>query len=225
MAGAGTSARRTYGGISAEDRRAQRRERLMSAGLELFGSEGYAASSIEKLCARAGVSTRNFYEEFGGREDLLIALHDRILEQATQAVLAEFEHIGEVSLPRRFELAVRAFITTTASDPRWARLSYVEVIGVSDAVERHRTAWRRRWTEFLVAEAERAVAAGEAAPRDFRLSAVALIGAVNELVHHWSISGGHSCPDSLDGVIAEIVRMALAAVRGPAPVPRPRARE
>lgn len=209
MAGTGAVARRTYGGRSAGERRAERRERLLSAGLALFGTEGYASASIEKLCTHAGVSTRNFYEEFSSREDLLIALHNRILEQAFQAVLGALEGTSPESLRERFTRAVRAFITTTASDPRWARLSYVEIIGVSNAVERHRVAWRDRWVEFLVQEAERAVERGEAEDRDFHLGAVALIGAVNELVHHWSLSGGER---SLDDVIAEIVRVATAAV-------------
>ena len=212
MAGTGAVARRTYGGRSAADRRAERRERLLDAGLELFGTAGYAAASIEKLCTHAGVSTRNFYEEFASREDLLMALHDRIIEQAFQAVLKALSDGDDAPLRERFELAVRAFITTTASDPRWARLSYVEIIGVSNTVEKHRIAWRERWAEFLVSEAERAVTRGEAGPRGFHLSAVALIGSVNELVHHWSIRGGHG---SLDDVIAEIVRVATAAVTAP----------
>jgi AcrR family transcriptional regulator len=205
-------ARRTYGGRSAADRRAERRERLMEAGLELFGSEGYATSSIEKLCTHAGVSTRNFYEEFHSREDLLITLHVRVIERSFRAVITAFEDATELSLVQRFELAVRAFIHTTASDPRWARLAYVEVIGVSDVVEKHRITWRNKWADFMVAEANRAVARGEAAPRDFRMASVALIGAVNELVHHYSISRGRI---TLDEVIAEIVRLAVAAVTAP----------
>jgi AcrR family transcriptional regulator len=212
MAGTGAVARRTYGGRSAGERRAERRERLLSAGLALFGTEGYAAASIEKLCTEAGVSTRNFYEEFTSREDLLMALHNRILEQSFQAVVAALEGTADASLRERFTRAVRAFITTTASDPRWARLSYVEIIGVSNAVERHRVAWRDRWAEFLVSEAKRAVERGEAADRDFHLSAVALIGAVNELVHHWSL---RTDAHSLDDVIEEIVRMATTAVIAP----------
>jgi AcrR family transcriptional regulator len=212
MAGTGAVARRTYGGRSAGERRAERRERLLEAGLELFGTEGYAASSIEKLCNNAGVSTRNFYEEFNTREDLLIALHDRIIERAFQSVVGALHDADDTPLRERFTRAVRAFVTTTASDPRWARLSYVEIIGVSNTVENHRIAWRGRWAEFLVAEAKRAVERGEADDRDFHLGAVALIGAVNELVHHWSMSGGER---SLDDVIAEIVRVATAAVTAP----------
>lgn len=212
MAGTGAVARRTYAGRSAADRRAERRERLLDAGLELFGTAGYAAASIEKLCTHAGVSTRNFYEEFASREDLLMSLHDKIIEQAFHAALRALSDGDDAPLRERFELAVRAFVTTTAQDRRWARLSFVEIIGVSNRVEKHRIAWRERWAEFLVAEANRAVRRGEAPRRDFHLGAVALIGAVNELVHHWSISGGQG---SLDDVIAEIVRVATAAVTGP----------
>jgi AcrR family transcriptional regulator len=202
-------ARRTYGGRSAADRRAERRERLLAAGLELFGTDGYATSSIEKLCTHAGVSTRNFYEEFNSREDLLITLHVRVLERSFRAVIAAFEDADGLALEERFFRAVGAFINTTASDPRWARLAYVEVIGVSDAVEKHRVTWRNKWADFMVAEANRAVRRGEAEPRDFTMSAVAMIGAVNELVHHYSISRGRI---TLDEVIAEIVRLAVAAV-------------
>ena len=206
----GPAARRAYGGRSAADRRAERHERLMNAGLELFGTEGYAATSIEKLCSQAGVSTRNFYEEFTGREDLLMRLHDRVIEQAVGAVFDAFDEATDAPLADRLRLAIGAFVTTTAKDPRWARLSFVEIIGVSDAVEAHRIAWRERWAGFIVAEANRAVERGEARPRDFRLGAVALIGAVNELVHHHSIGDGHD--GSLDDVIAETVRIALGVL-------------
>src|ERR1041384_3464475 len=99
--------RRTYGGRAAADRRAERRERLLEAGLQLFGTEGYATSSIEKLCTHAGVSTRNFYEEFNAREDLLMALHTRVNEKAFRAVSAAFAEAVEAdaALAERFELA------------------------------------------------------------------------------------------------------------------------
>ena len=202
-------ARRTYGGRSAADRRAERRERLLEAGLQLFGAEGYAAASIEKLCAHAGVSTRNFYEEFNSRENLLMTLYSRVIERSFHSVKTAFKDAADAPMPERLGLAVRAFVTTTASDPRWARIAFVEVIGVSNAVETHRMTWRKRWIDFMVSEFDRAVRRGEAEPRDFTMAAIALIGAVNELVHHYSVSRGRI---TLDDVIGEIVRLAVAAV-------------
>lgn len=209
MPGTEAVAQRTYGGRTAAARRADRRERMLAAGLQLFGTDGYAAASIEKLCTHAGVSTRNFYEEFQSREDLLIALHTRANERAYRAVTAAFADAEDAPLAERFELAVRTFISTIASDPRSARLAYVEMFGVSDKVEKHRLGWRKRWWDFMVGEAERAVLRGEARPRDFTMPALAVIATTNELIHHYSVSRGRI---TLDEVIAEIVRIAVAAV-------------
>ncbi|TCO56987.1 TetR family transcriptional regulator [Actinocrispum wychmicini] len=184
----------------------------MEAGLELFGSEGYAATSIERLCATASVSTRNFYEEFPGREALLIALHERITQLALQSAFAALVGYEEKPLAERIGRMVRAYITTTSGDPKWTRLAYVEVVGVSAAVEQHRLMWRERIVEFLVQEANRAVDRGEAGARDFHLTAVAFIGAVNELVYYWSM---HDRNTPLDDLCEELTRLAVAAITGP----------
>lgn len=200
---------RGYAGRSAADRRAERRHRLLEAGVALFGTDGYAATSIERLCAMACVSTRNFYEEFAGREELLLALHDGAQQRAMNDVSTALARAGEEPLARRIELAVGAYLTATARDSRWARLSAVEVVGVSETVERHRMAWRRRWAEFLAAEARREAARGRAPDRDIDLTAVALTGAMDELVRHWA-SGERRL--DLDDIVAEIVRIATAAL-------------
>ena len=50
---------RTYRGVDTEQRRAQRRERLLEAALDEFTSRGYHKTKIADLCTRAGVSTRS----------------------------------------------------------------------------------------------------------------------------------------------------------------------
>jgi AcrR family transcriptional regulator len=182
----------------------------MTAALELFGTEGYPATSIERLCARANVSTRNFYEEFTSREALLIALHDQITQQAFDAMVAAVTQLSpDATTAVRIDRAIEAYIGTTSSDPRWTRIAYVEVVGVSAAVERHRLAWRARLGQLVEAEAALAVSRGEATDRDYSLTAMAFIGAVNELVYHWSIHG-RQVP--LEDIRAELTRLALAAL-------------
>ncbi|MQA11948.1 MAG: TetR family transcriptional regulator [Pseudonocardiaceae bacterium] len=212
MTGTGSPATRRYRGRSAADRRAERREQLMQAGLELFGANGYGATSIEKLCSTAGVSTRNFYEEFASREALLMALHDRVVTQGLDDVLAKLAELEDAGLAERVEAAVSLYIKATASDPRWARVSYVELVGVSPAVEQHRLEWRERWAQFIISEAERGVARGEVKSRDFYLSALSIIGAVNELIYHYSLS---STKITLEGVIAEVRRLTMALAVAP----------
>jgi AcrR family transcriptional regulator len=209
MTGTAPAARRDYGGRTATQRRAERRQRLMTAALELFGTEGYPATSIERLCARANVSTRNFYEEFASREALLIALHDHITQRAFDAVMSAVSEVVDEPTAVRLDRAVEAYIGTTSSDPRWTRIAYVEVVGVSAAVERHRLAWRAKLAQLIEAEAALAASRGEAAQRDYSLTATAFIGAVNELVYTWSING---LQVPLAAIRAELTHLALAAL-------------
>lgn len=200
---------RGYGGRSAQDRRAERRARLLDAGLQLFGTEGYVATSIERLCAEAGVSTRNFYQEFNGREALLIALHERITQRAFTAAAETLADAADDPFEQRVSRAMHAYISSTSTDPRSTRVAYVELIGVSATVEHHRLAWRERICAFIESEARRAVERGEIADREFHYIAVALIGAVNELVHDWET---HGRKVSLDRLCAELTHIVVAAV-------------
>src|SRR6516162_11210681 len=70
---------RTYRGITPSARQADRRERLMEAGLELFGTLGYARTSVRAVSAAASLNSRYFYESYRSREDLLYAVYQRIV--------------------------------------------------------------------------------------------------------------------------------------------------
>ena len=65
---------RVWRGSTLEQRSDERRERLMSAGLEIFGTTGYQSSTVSGICSAAKVSTRTFYELFDQRADLLEAI-------------------------------------------------------------------------------------------------------------------------------------------------------
>ncbi|HMJ15220.1 MAG TPA: TetR/AcrR family transcriptional regulator, partial [Polyangiaceae bacterium] len=97
---------RPYGGRAPEERKQDRRERLLEAGLDLFGTIGYTQTSIERLCARAGVTTRHFYEEFGSRESLLKAVYDQVIGRTMIAVRAAIAN----SPPQDRLLGLEAFL-------------------------------------------------------------------------------------------------------------------
>ncbi|EPJ39818.1 hypothetical protein STAFG_3128 [Streptomyces afghaniensis 772] len=64
-----------YGGKTAEERQAERRRRFLDAALQLFGdTPGFRATTVAALSEAAGLSTRQFYEEFRTLEDVLAAL-------------------------------------------------------------------------------------------------------------------------------------------------------
>ncbi|GAB2712806.1 TetR/AcrR family transcriptional regulator [Nocardia thraciensis] len=154
---------------------------MLQAALDLYGNQGFAATSIEQLCSAASISTRSFYEEMGSQEALLVALADHITEQAAAAALASLAETAELPIAERIARGFRAYLAVTCRTPQSARVCYIEVVGVSDAVERWREGWRMRMGALLRSEAERAVLRGAARPRDYSLFAIAVIGAVNSL--------------------------------------------
>ncbi|WP_395574819.1 TetR/AcrR family transcriptional regulator [Streptomyces sp. BK79] len=206
-----------YGGKSAAQRQAERRRRFLDAALTLFGdTPGYRATTVAALSEAAGLSTRQFYEEFRTLEDVLAALHLQVNDWAEEAVLAAAADARDLPLPERAAAVFRAYAGNVTADPRRVRITFVEIVGVSPRLEEQRLARRARWVDLIRAEAQAAVARGEAAPRDHRLAATAFIGAVNGLLHDYSAGWVDA---TLEEVVDELVRQLLSLLRPPGPPP------
>jgi AcrR family transcriptional regulator len=200
MAGGGT---RTYRGLSAVDRDADRRARLLVAGLEVFGTTGYATSTIEALCTRAGVTARNFYDHFTGREALLRAVYDESVELHVAAVadaLDDADDDLEQVVRRALEAAVRA----VADDPRRARIMQLQSVGVTEEFEQHRLEVVERYAALIVSSADALVQRGALPPRDRHLTALALVGAMSQLVVWWL---GRDPTPPTQPLVDELVRL------------------
>ncbi|AAZ54450.1 TetR/AcrR family transcriptional regulator [Thermobifida fusca] len=59
----------------------ERREQLLAIGRELFAERGFAATSVEEIAARAGVSKPVVYEHFGGKEGVYAVVVDREMQR------------------------------------------------------------------------------------------------------------------------------------------------
>ncbi|MEU0052288.1 TetR/AcrR family transcriptional regulator [Streptomyces sp. NPDC006184] len=200
-----------YGGRSAEERQAERRRRFLDAALRLFGgTPGYRATTVAALSQAAGLSTRQFYEEFRTLEDVLAALHLQVNDWAEQAVLDDLATAEGLPLAERATALFRAYARGVTCDPHRVRITFVEIVGVSPRLEEQRLARRARWIDLIRAEADAAVARGEAAPRDYRLAATAFIGSVNGLLHDWTAGWVDA---TLDEVVDELVRLLLGMLR------------
>jgi AcrR family transcriptional regulator len=79
---------RNYGGKSAEERQATRKQALIDASVRLFGEQGFAAVSIDAICAEASLTKRYFYQAFPSREALLTAAYESVTRDYMQSILA-----------------------------------------------------------------------------------------------------------------------------------------
>ena len=105
-----------YGGVPASERRADRRERLLDAGLDVLGTDGWQATTVRGSAQRAKLNPRYFYESFSGLDELLVAVFDRISAEALAAVVrAVEENPGDQEATAR--AAIGGFVALMTDDP------------------------------------------------------------------------------------------------------------
>lgn len=118
-----TPSERPYRGIEAARRLAERRGRLLAAGLDLLGADRHDASAltVRAVCTRAGLTPRYFYESFSDRDGFVGAVFDSViadLAATTQAAVAA------VPIPEQSRAGMANIVRTIAEDPRVGRLLF-----------------------------------------------------------------------------------------------------
>lgn len=139
---------RPYRGVSADDRRADRRARLKEACLELIGAEGVVAVTAEAVSGRAGLTKRYFYESYGGRDALLHEMMDDFFVAVRSEILDALGADTEADAPGRAHIVARVLIDYLQGDSRQARL-YVEAAGQPTLQARREEAFGE-YTRMLV---------------------------------------------------------------------------
>ncbi|MBJ7328521.1 MAG: TetR/AcrR family transcriptional regulator [Solirubrobacteraceae bacterium] len=170
---------RVYGGETADERRARRREQLITAARELLRTEGWGATSMRSVCAKAGLSDRYFYESFSDRDALLSAVFDEIERDAVRSVGAAITRADPEDPRARTRAAIAALVDLIAADPATRRALFDTPD--SAGIHQHR---RRALRNFAVLLAGEMGATAEERPSaiDRELTAHALIGAFQELL-------------------------------------------
>jgi AcrR family transcriptional regulator len=203
-----TQAPRLYRGVSPSERRARRRERLLEAGLELFGTEGYAGTSIRALSAEASLNSRYFYESFSSREDLLYDVYRGIIREIAEA--SERATAEAPTIEEKARAGLRVGWMTLTEDPRKGRVVSLEVVGVSDRLERLRRENRHRFADLLFAD----LLTDNRSRLDPVLAGRSLMGGVMDVLTDW-------INDEVDASVDEIVEhftqlfVVVASAAGP----------
>lgn len=199
---------RAYRGVPAEERSAQRRERLLRAALELFGTRGWNGTSVRALCTEAEVTTRHFYALFADREELFLALYEELTAAVHGAIAAAAAEVP-ASVDARARAALDAAVRAYAEDPRVARVVLIEVHGISQRVEERRQAKIAEAAELV----ERLFAGLAAGGRVPPLRAIALVGGVAEVLVHLAAHRRVVAPPAREEVVEELVALSLALAR------------
>jgi AcrR family transcriptional regulator len=101
------------------------RNAVVAAALDLFARQGFEATSVDQIAQSAGISRSTFFRQFGGKDDVVFADHEELLERLRGFLGRDhsdpWEAVCEASLQ-----VFRHF----AADPELARRRYTVVRGV-----------------------------------------------------------------------------------------------
>lgn len=212
MGQASAAPARMYGGMAADERRARRRQRLLEAGLDLLGTEGWQATTVTGVCRRARLTPRYFYESFRDRDELLVAVFDGVMEDVRTEVVAALSN-GSRDVRETVRATMGAFVKVVTDDPRKGRVAFVEALG-SEALMRSRLDTMRRFAKLV---ANQARATYDVVPDDGRaIETAGLIaaGGLIETMIAWLDGGLESTADEL---IEDFTRLSAASLEAAIP--------
>ena len=206
---------RSYGGVSATERVAARRARLLDAGLELYGTRGFAATGVKDICRQAGLTDRYFYESFRDSGELFTAVFDR----ATSDLLALVaDHVGQVTPEPESQVraSIEAFVRALVADPRQARVVFAESTAAGAEVDRHIRASLRQFAALIATTARPHLP--EMPERMLQLGSLSLVGAIERVIIEWQDG---QLDATIEEVIDHLVQLFLIAGASVGVSPRP----
>jgi AcrR family transcriptional regulator len=171
---------RAYGGVSADERIAARRAKLLDAGLELFGTRGYTTTGVKDICRQAGLTDRYFYESFNDGGALFLAVFDRLTDELFRAVAEAVGDAGD-DPERQLRVAVGTFLRALAEDSRKPRVLFTEAAAAGPDAAAHMRAALRRFGTLVAATARQHLPA-KTPDEAVQLVALSLVGLLERVV-------------------------------------------
>lgn len=98
------------------------RTAVVAAAIELFADQGFDQTSVEQIARAAGVSRSTFFRQFGGKDDVVFADHELLLEQLREYLASPHDNPWVAVCDASMDV-YRHF----AADPELARRRYTVV--------------------------------------------------------------------------------------------------
>ena len=177
-------------------------ERAIRAFAVVGAEKGYGATTIDEVVARAGMSATTFYDNFAGKEDILMAAIDSAGAQTVAAAMPPFERAAD--WPQGLRAAYGAVFNFLASRPALARLVMSEIYAAGPAAVERRVEAMRPFRALIARGIERA-------PETPRIAPELIAGGIATLVYRAIRDGG---PETLPALAPLATYITLAPFLG-----------
>ena len=184
-----------------EARRAEVRSRIVRAALDLVRRGGYREASVAAVASGAGVATGTVYRHFPSKSELFAEVFRVASQHEVDAVARAMAQPDAV--PDRIAAGVKTFARRALRGRRlaWALLAEP----VDPAVEQERLVFRQAYARVFSLSLREGIRDGSLPPQDPDLVAVALVGAIGEV-----LTQPHSADE--EALVASLVRFCLRSI-------------
>ena len=165
-----------------------RRDEIIDTSAQVFARQGYHATGIAELCTVNGVGKGAFYYYIGSKEELLAAIHDRVMDE----VMLGADRVAETSGTPSAQLAMLGDelldVIHRYPDHVWVFLHEFPAL-TAERAEQFRVR-RREYERRVEGVLQAGIDAGEFRDIDPRLTAFAWLG-MHNYTYLWLKPGGH----------------------------------
>jgi AcrR family transcriptional regulator len=181
--------------MTAEQREAGRRARLIDTAIELMGTRGAADTTVTAVCATSGVTSRYFYQYFADRDALLRAVAEQLRTTMQGAIVAAIPD-GSLTPDALAKAPIRAMLTMINDDPRLARILFVES-GTEPTLRRLRSELLASFADLVWQQSRLHLNISDSAAEVGELAAIVGVGGVFEVLRRWADGELDYTPDQL----------------------------
>ncbi|WP_078284217.1 TetR/AcrR family transcriptional regulator [Mycobacteroides chelonae] len=199
-------------GFTRDEVRRSQETRLRVATVEVVAESGYAGASVRQIAARAGISTKTFYELYPDKEAAFLATYAAV-ELVTEQMLAAGDSARTAA--EVIEAGLRTYLGTLASQPAFTQSLVIEAVASTDRIRARRSKGLADFAGVMTHHLRRVRGPAGPDPASTTADQALLIGAlggVNELmVQHLGSAPAATLLDILDPARILLERIVLTA--------------
>ena len=200
---------RQFKGMSLSERKLARREKLIEAGIEAYGTHGFFSVTVKDICNEAKLTERYFYESFKKSDELFQTIFLTLIDQLQQNVMQAIMQASPVP-EKMIASGLTALLTTLKNNPGMARIIYIDAMLVQELHNQatiHET--MSRFERMIHAFVMLTMPHIKRSEREISLIATGLNGYITQIAIRWVMSG---FKQSMDEVLSSCSIVFLSLV-------------
>lgn len=184
------------------------RDRLVAAAFELFETQGYDATTVDDIAARAGTGRSTFFRHFRGKEDVVLPDHEALLGRVADRLAVASRSGGETALRESAGMVLAQYV----AEGETARARYRLASSVP-AIRNREVASVQRYVRLFAQHIHGWLADDPDGPLRAELVASSVVITHNHVLRRW-LRGDTDVPEEL---LDQALGLAFPLLHGRAP--------